>query len=41
MYKNIANITDVPIIRSAIISVADMLLFYYIGIVTVCLEDLV
>ena len=33
MYKNIANIRDVPIIES------DMLLFYYIGIATVCLES--
>ena len=39
MYKNIANIRDVPIIGLAIISVADMLLFYSIGIATVCLES--
>ena len=39
MYKNIANVRDVPIIRSAIIMVADMLVFYYIGIATVCLES--
>ena len=39
MYKNTANIRDVPIIGLAIISVANMLLFYYIGIATVCLES--
>ena len=39
MYKNIANIRDVPIIESAIISEADILLFYCIGIATVCLES--
>ena len=30
---------DVPIIGAAIISVADMQLFYYIGVSTVCLES--
>ena len=34
-----AHTRDVPIIRSAVLSVADMLLLYYIGIGTVCLES--